>query len=165
MTSVQDTSQASVVEEDVRWAERDGEPLLARIYRPADLGATTPFIVNVHGGAWSAGDRTSGEVYCRALAHAGVAVASIDFRDGRTARHPAANEDIASALSWAPEYAQSLGASADSIGVIGSSSGGHLGLLAATTAHEEVAAYVVALWPEPTRTTATATRSAPASSG
>jgi len=147
MTSVETTSQAQLLEEDVTWAERDGSPLLARIYRPQDIDEHAPFAVNVHGGAWSAGDRTGGEVYCRALAEAGVVVASIDFRDGRTHRHPTASDDVAAALGWAHEYVTGLGISSRSVGVIGSSSGGHLALLAATAAHEELAAYVVALWP------------------
>src|SRR5690606_2311960 len=147
MTSVETASQAPVVEEDVAWAERDGDALLARVYRPRGVDGHTPLVVNVHGGAWSAGERTTGAVSGRAPAQAGVAVASIDFRDGRTHRHPAGSEDVAGALRWAPEYARTLGVSARSIGVIGSSSGGHLALLAATTAPDAIAAYVVALWP------------------
>ena len=147
MMSVPATSLAQVIEEDVGWGKPDGETLLAHIYRPAATTERTPFVLNVHGGAWSAGDRTSGEVYCRALAGLGVVVASIDFRDGRTHRHPAGSDDVASALRWAPEYARALGASPGNLGVIGSSSGGHLALLATTTATKALAAYVVALWP------------------
>ena len=160
-----------VVEEDVVWACPGGESLLATVFRPAAAGrAPYPVLVNVHGGAWFASDRRQGEVYCRALAGLGVVVASIDFRHGPAHQHPAASIDVLNAVRWARLHAERWGGSPQSVGLIGSSSGGHLALLASARpdsleyraapplmdvdgvarAREDVdasAAYVIALWP------------------
>lgn len=162
---------APVIEEDVPWACPDGAELLARVYRPASAGdVPSPVLVNVHGGVWSMADRTQGEVYCRTLAGAGVAVASIDFRHGPAHHHPAGSIDVLNAVRWARLHAEGWGGSPQLIGLIGSSSGGHLALLAsmqpASSEYAAVpplidtdgvarvrddvnasAAYVIALWP------------------
>jgi acetyl esterase len=123
--------------------------LLARVYRPAGAGADAlPALVDVHGGAWNRNDRTSGAVHCRALAAAGMVVASLDFRQGPDHRHPAANEDIATGVRWMRREAAALGADTRRLGICGSSSGGQLALLHALTATGDAAvAYVLALYP------------------
>lgn len=159
-------------EQDVVWARPDGMDLMARIYRPAgDAAGALPAIVDVHGGAWSAGDRDDGALYDRALAAAGFVVISIDFRQGADHPHPAASADVTAAVRWTRLNADALGVDPDRIGLIGSSSGGHLAMLAAlrpnadahlgtplamldapdgAAVHDDVDAsvdYVVALWP------------------
>lgn len=156
-------------EEEGVWARPEGLELTARIYRPADAAGPLPVIVDVHGGAWSAGDRTNGAVYARALAAEGFMVVSVDFRDGPEFQHPTASADVAAAIRWVRLNAEGIGADPERIGLIGSSSGAHLALLAgmkpnvdehtgtpivdmqgAAAAHDEIDAsvdYVVALWP------------------
>lgn len=85
----------------------------------------------VHGGAWSRGDRHAPAVLCELLAAAGFAVLSLDFRDGRQARHPCAVQDVAAGVRYARANAPALGVDAHAVGLIGSSSGGHLALVAA----------------------------------
>ncbi len=135
---------------DLIWREGDG--LAARVYRPPEGSAPAELdgltVVDVHGGAWAARDRTLGHAYNLAVAGAGAAVVAIDFRDGRQARHPAAVDDIAAAVDWAvtdPVAAVEPGR----LALTGSSSGGHLALHTALT-HLDPAldvALVVALWP------------------
>ncbi|MSQ36479.1 MAG: alpha/beta hydrolase [Dehalococcoidia bacterium] len=162
--------QSVIVEEDVVWACPDGERLAATVYRPAASHGASPVLVDVHGGAWSSGDRTGDAVYCRGLAGAGVVVASVDYRQAPAHRHPAASNDVANAVRWARLHAERWGGSPQALGLIGGSSGGHLALLAATRpqgADYEAApplidvegtararadvdasvAYVIALWP------------------
>jgi acetyl esterase/lipase len=88
-------------------------------------------VVDVHGGHWSTGDRRGGEHYDRGLADRGYAVLAIDFRQAPRFTHPAASADIASAVRWARGSAARLGFDPDRIALVGSSSGGHLALLAA----------------------------------
>ncbi|MEL6984465.1 MAG: hypothetical protein AAFO29_18710, partial [Actinomycetota bacterium] len=79
---------------DVVWRTSDG--LQARIYQPSDPSAHSgaasagAVVVDIHGGAWNANDRTLGHRYNTTLAAAGFTVVAVDFRDGRQARHPAA---------------------------------------------------------------------------
>ena len=170
-----------MTEEDRVWARADGQDLLVRLYWPdggaphqQSSAAALPAIIDVHGGAWSSGDRSAGELYNRHLANAGFLVAAIDFRQAPAHRHPAASCDVVAAVRWLRLNAVALGANSTNIdstniGLIGSSSGGHLAMLAATrhaaaehrgtlildcegnaAAHDELdasVAYVIALWP------------------
>lgn len=127
--------------------------LIALVYRPnVESGASLPLVIDIHGGAWSSGHRKSGRHYDRLLAAAGICVVAIDFRQGPDFKHPAAVVDILSAVRWCTSAAQ-LGLKPASIGLMGSSSGGHLALYSALDPDEadrEAAAlvdYVIALWP------------------
>lgn len=123
----------------------------------------------VHGGAWTANDRTTPWVVCEALARKGLTVLSLDFRCGPDHRHPAASADIAAGMRFFKLHSDEFGIDANRIGIIGSSSGGHLvlytGLLPDVPEHRTTAvkvdsttfdsdsdesaepAYIVALWP------------------
>jgi acetyl esterase/lipase len=102
-------------------------------------------VVDVHGGAWCSQDRTLGERYCRAVAESGFTVVSVDFRDGRTARHPAGSDDIVAAVGWVRSQAAALSIDPDRVALMGSSSGGHLALHTALTG--VAVPFVAAFWP------------------
>src|SRR2546430_16596702 len=87
-------------------------------------------LVDVHGGAWSRGDRLTGAFHGRALAASGLLVFSLDFRQGSEAKHPAASADIAAGVRYVRANAQRLGVDPRRIGIVGSSSGGPLAPLA-----------------------------------
>ena len=121
-------------------------------------------MVDIHGGAWSAGHRKNGRHYCRRLAENGIAVLAIDFRHAPAHQHPTANMDIRAAIQFARD---TLEVNVSSLGLIGSSSGGHLALLSGlkpdVAAHmgtlvssnesfagsttSAVVDFVIALWP------------------
>lgn len=134
--------------------KRDGNlELSALVYRPnAHRDAKLPLIIDIHGGAWSSGHRKSGRHYDRLLAAAGNCVVAIDFRQGPDFKHPASVVDILAAIQWCSN-APPFDVKPASIGLVGSSSGGHLALYAALDPDEidrEAAAridYVIALWP------------------
>ena len=124
-----------VDETDVPFARPEGLELLARLYRPrGEPAAPLTALVDVHGGAWSRNDRTSGAHHCRALAASGLVVISLDFRQGGEHKHPAANADVAAGVRFARARAGALGIDPTRIGLVGSSSGGQLVLLAAVKA-------------------------------
>jgi acetyl esterase len=156
-----------IVEEDFVYARADGTELQAHSFRPQRTG-TLPAIIDIHGGAWSAGDRMQGALYDRALASSGLYVLAIDFRQAPQARHPAASRDVAAAVRYLRAHAKRLDIDPASIGLIGSSSGGHLAMLAAFTPNDSTfrgtqiatangfaaadesnagVRYVVAMWP------------------
>ena len=114
--------------------------LLAQVHQPRSASERAgKGIVMVHGGAWTSNDRLSPYVLCDALAGRGLSVFSLDFRDGRTGRHPCAVQDITAGIRFVRAHADEFGIDAEQIGLIGSSSGGHLVLLAA--AQPDVAAH------------------------
>jgi acetyl esterase/lipase len=119
------------------YVTRAGLPTLARVYRSTSTPSEgAPVVVDVHGGAWSRGDRSMGELYDRALAERGFVVAAIDFRHAPRFQHPAGSADVTRAVRWVREAADLLGGDGSRIGLVGSSSGGHLALLAACRPNE-----------------------------
>lgn len=151
-----------IKETDIPYATTHGAELLGRIYQPDDpIGHG---IVMVHGGAWTTNDRLTPSVMSRQLANRGLVVFSLDFRCGPTFQHPAASADIASGIRYFRSHAEAFKIRPDTIGLIGSSSGGHLVLFTAlqpnVPMHQTTSvldsgeafvdasvSYVVALWP------------------
>ena len=116
--------------EDVTYLEHDGQPLLARIYKPHGTGPF-PLIIDLHGGAWCKKDRTSDAGTDEPLARSGVTVVSLDFRMPPTAGYPASLVDVNYAIRWCKAHAAELKTRPDMIGILGVSSGGHQAMLAA----------------------------------
>lgn len=160
-------TQPKVKFEDVVFAKAQDRQLLARCYRSEhSIGHG---IVMVHGGAWTANDRTTPWFVSESLARKGLTVLSLDFRCGPDFTHPAASADVAAGIRFLRFHAKEFGVHAESVGFIGSSSGGHLVLFAGLNSqredhqstqicvdeerYEEVRevsatpAYIVALWP------------------
>jgi acetyl esterase/lipase len=123
-----------IEEQDAPFARPAGVDLQARVYRPRGAPARPwPALVDVHGGAWSRGDRATGALHCRALAAGGLVVVSLDFRQGPEHQHPAASADVAAGVRWTRAHAARLGIDPGRLGLLGSSSGGQLALLQAVT--------------------------------
>src|ERR687887_230249 len=104
--------------------------LLARVYRPRGTGPF-PALIEIHGGAWNAGDRTQNAELARALAASGTVVVSVDFRLGGQAPYPASIADVNFATRWLKSRASDFGATPEALGGLGLSSGGHMLMLSA----------------------------------
>src|SRR5687768_9484867 len=78
---------------DVEYRRDGGEGWLATIYQPEGEGPF-PALLDVHGGAWCAGDRKNNEQTCQALAASGLVLAAIDFRLGPQHPYPASIADV-----------------------------------------------------------------------
>jgi len=115
---------------DLVYHQVNGKPRLARLYQPAGSGSF-PAVVQVHGGAWNAKDRTDGQHTSLDLAAAGIVVLSIDFRNAPEAPYPASMQDINLGIRWLKTHARKFGSAPERVGVYGTSSGGHQALLAA----------------------------------
>jgi acetyl esterase len=126
----------------------------ATLFQPN--GSAKAAIVDVHGGAWTSGDRAMNIVISRYLAARGIAVLAIDFAMPPVAAYPAVVAEVSSGLDTLATLAPSLGCDARNIGILGTSSGGHLALLAALRPFDArygrgdaafAANFVVACWP------------------
>ena len=106
-----------------------GGPLVATLYRPS--GDTLGAVVDIHGGAWTSGDRTMNVAIARHLAANRIAVLALDFRMPPAAAYPEVLTDVADGIRWLKTHAAEAGTHASRIGLLGTSSGGHLALLAA----------------------------------
>src|SRR5258708_27409357 len=128
MSVTADRVAYDVASEDIEYQRIDGEPLLARIYRPRGSGPF-PAVVGVHGGAWTSGDRTNNAAIDQALAAAGTVVMALDFRIAPRWPYPAAVADVNFGIRWLKAHAAQLDTRPDWVGAVGSSSGGQQMLL------------------------------------
>jgi len=99
--------------------------LIARIYQPQGSGPF-PVLVDLHGGAWSRKDRYANEPMARAIAAAGMLVISPDLRLSDEAPYPACVQDAHYAIRWVKHKAKEWNGDVATLGVLGSSSGGHV---------------------------------------
>ena len=107
------------------------------LYLPAAAGkypSDAPFLVYIHGGAWSGGKKSDVATVCADLAENGLAVMSVNYALDNRAKggaHTFADmlRDIDLAVAHVPRLAQAAGLEVSRIAVGGSSAGGHLALL------------------------------------
>jgi acetyl esterase/lipase len=121
--------------EDQVYQRVGGAPLLARLYRPDGTGPF-PAVLEVHGGAWTSGDRLNNVSIAEALAADGIIVLSIDFRMPPVAGYPDTVADVNFGVRWLKAHTAEWGGRADLVGGLGTSSGGHLLLLSALRPHD-----------------------------
>lgn len=149
-----------VLTEDLIYQSPNGKDLSARLYRPDGPGPF-PAVLEVHGGAWTSGDRLNNVAIAESLAADGIMVLSIDFRMPPEARYPVASQDVNLGIRFLKANATRFGSRPDLVGSLGTSSGGHLVLLSALrptdprytaiplagSDHDASLAFAVACWP------------------
>ncbi len=106
----------------------DGQDLNIRIYIPAGLPENAPMVLDIHGGAFVAGNLDIDNSRCIALAtRIPAVVVGVEYRLCVGGIHfPAPLMDCHAAYVWMQENAASFGADGTKIGIHGSSSGGNL---------------------------------------
>lgn len=114
--------------EDLEYHHPGGTALLARFYRPEGQGPF-PAVLEVHGGAWTSGDRFNNVSIAEYLAAHGIVVLSIDFRMPPAARYPETVADVNFGIRFLKASAERFATRSELIGGLGTSSGGHLLLL------------------------------------
>jgi len=117
---------------DVPYLEVDGVTLTLDVYRAAGDGPH-PALIAVHGGSWYRGDKSQWSGSAADLVGAGFTVFAIDYRlspPGGSAGFGDALRDVQRAIGWVEGHASTYEVDPDAIGLIGSSAGAHLALLA-----------------------------------
>ena len=102
-----------------------GRMLMARVYQPQGVGPF-PTLLDLHGGAWNNKDRGANEPMDRAVAASGVLVVAIDLTLAPEAAYPASVQDGNYGVRWLKSKAAEWNGEAANLGVLGSSSGGHV---------------------------------------
>ena len=118
-----------VTETELRRAV-SGRMLMARVYQPQGVGPF-PTLLDLHGGAWNNKDRFANEPMDRAVAASGVLVVAVDLTLAPEAPYPASVQDGNYAVRWLKAKAAEWNGEAANLGVLGSSSGGHVAELLA----------------------------------
>jgi acetyl esterase/lipase len=111
-----------------------GRQLMARIYQPVSSNAGAgpfPVLLDLHGGAWQRKDRKAEEPMDRAIAASGVLVVAIDMTISGEAPYPACVQDASYGVRWLKVRAAEWNGDPSTLGLYGSSSGGHVAELIA----------------------------------
>jgi acetyl esterase len=119
--------------------------LMARVYQPQGEGPF-PVLLDVHGGAWNDQDRTANAPVDERLAASGILVVAIDVRLAREAPYPGSVADVNYGIRWLKAKAREWNGEPETLGALGSSSGGHVLELCAMRPHD--ARYTVYPLPE-----------------
>lgn len=115
----------------------DGNEIYVRLLRPEGVAGPLPTVYYIHGGGMQILSAYYGNyrAWARMLAHEGVAVAMVEFRNSITpsavpevAPFPAGLNDCVSGLRWLHDNAADHGIDPDRIVVSGESGGGNLTL-------------------------------------
>ncbi len=110
---------------DVECRRDPGRTLMARIYQPQGAGPF-PALLDVHGGAWNDQDRTANAAVDERLAASGILVVAIDLRWAKEAPYPASVADANYGIRWLKAKALGWKGNPQTVGALGSSSGGHV---------------------------------------
>ena len=115
---------------DVEFRKNPARTLLARIYQPQGKGPF-PALLDLHGGAWNDKDRLANVPMDEALAKSGMLVVAVDLRLAPEAPYPGSVQDANYAVRWLKHKAKEWNGDASRLGVLGSSTGGHVAELLA----------------------------------
>jgi len=124
------TAQFEIKEWDVEFRKTPGRTLMARIYQPQGAGPF-PTLLDLHGGAWHDKDRFANVPMDQAAARSGVLVVAIDMRNSPEAPYPGSVQDANYGVRWLKMKAREWKGDPENLGVLGSSSGGHVAELLA----------------------------------
>ncbi|MCX6953720.1 MAG: alpha/beta hydrolase [Verrucomicrobia bacterium] len=129
----------AAVQTDIEYGRAAGVSLKLDASIPDGPGPF-PAVILVHGGGWSAGDKSGGpsKGYMAPmhapLAAAGFAWFSINYRLAPDFRYPAPVEDVETAIRWVKAHAAEYHIDPRRIALSGESAGGHLVAMAAVRA-------------------------------
>ena len=110
---------------DLEFRRDPARALMARIYQPQGEGAF-PALLDLHGGAWNNQDRTANAPMDERLAASGLLVVAIDLRLAPEAPYPASVADANFGVRWLKAKAREWKGDPETVGALGSSSGGHV---------------------------------------
>lgn len=124
---------AEVIHRDLAYADRS--PLTALdLYMPKGVEGP-PVVVQIHGGAFVAGDKSghggSGPTGARALLQAGLAVAAINYRLAPGTVWPGQLDDMLDAFAFIRRKAGTYGYDGGRIGIFGQSAGAYFAAMTA----------------------------------
>lgn len=123
---------AGEIRKDIEFAFVDGHSLKLDLYQPS-APKDSSLVVWIHGGGWQGGSKEKCEM--KWLADHGFTVASISYRLTDKAIFPAQIHDCKAAIRWLRANASKYGYRTDKVGVAGSSAGGMLSALVATSGY------------------------------
>jgi len=125
------TPASGASESNVVYGVVDGTKLLLDVYRPATGKPPYPAVILIHGGGWSAFDKSTMAGMGRLLAHYGFVAFAIDYRllSGPKNLWPAQLDDAQRAVRWVRANAKKYDVDPAHIGAFGHSAGAQMAAL------------------------------------
>ena len=122
---------------DIEYGQADGQSLKLDANTPDGPGPF-PVAILIHGGGWATGDKAAlYHIPTEALSKANFTWFSINYRLAPKNLWPACFDDTLTAIRWVKLHAAEYKGDPNKIALLGYSAGGHLALLAATTANKD----------------------------
>jgi acetyl esterase len=118
-------NQLEVKISDVEFRRAPARTLMARIYQPQGDGPF-PVLLGLHGGAWNNQDRAANAPMDERLAASGILVVAVDLTLAPEAPYPASVADANYGIRWLKAKAREWNGDPETLGALGSSSGGHV---------------------------------------
>ncbi|MEQ1748194.1 MAG: alpha/beta hydrolase [Prosthecobacter sp.] len=135
LSAIAVSASAQSTTNDIEYARVGDQVLNLDLHTPKVANA--PPLVFVHGGAWRGGSKS--DVPIAKLLDHGFAIASVDYRLSTEAQFPAQIHDIKAAIRFLRAKSKLFQINTASIGIVGSSAGGHLAaLVGVTNGHAEL---------------------------
>src|SRR5579863_3314975 len=127
------SSQATdAIQQNVTYATINGADLNLDVYEPTDGGnQPRPAVILIHGGGWSAFDKSTMSGMGHFLSRSGFVAFAVDYRllKGTENRWPTQLDDVQRAVRWVRANAAKYGVNPDHIGAFGHSAGAQLAAL------------------------------------
>ena len=142
-SSTQSENETQEIElTDVKYGSHDRNKM--DIYLPANRNPETPFVVNIHGGAWTVGDKSNDTSLSKYLLSKGIAVANINYRYANsTDTHlPELLDDVDQAFKYLIVHSKDWNTRNTGFSITGQSSGAHISLMYAYTKTDKIKAIV-----------------------
>jgi arylsulfatase A len=118
---------------NLTYAKYGDRTLEMDLYRPKITRGALPAVVCIHGGGWAKGSKANYTKIAQAFAGRGYIAVAISYRLSGEAPFPAAIQDCKAAVRFLRANARAYDINPERIGAIGSSAGGHLAALLATS--------------------------------
>ncbi|WP_374444006.1 prolyl oligopeptidase family serine peptidase [Epilithonimonas sp.] len=114
------------------------------IYLPENRNINTPFVVNIHGGAWTLGDKNFDTKLSEYLFSKGIAVANINYRyaNDNDIHLPELLSDVDAVFNYLIEHSKEWNTRDTGFSIGGESSGAHMSLMYAYTGKKYIKAIV-----------------------
>jgi acetyl esterase len=123
-TSYDPSNQFEIKTWDTEFRKSPTRMLMARVYQPQGVGPF-PVLLDLHGGAWNNKDRSANGYMDEVIARSGMLVVAVDLTRAPEAPYPASVQDANYGVRWVKLKSQEWNGDAATLGVLGSSSGGH----------------------------------------
>ena len=118
------TNQCDITISEIEFRRAPKRVLMARVYQPQGDGPF-PVLLDLHGGAWNNKDRGANAMMDESLARSGILVVAIDLTRAPEAPYPSSVQDANYGVRWLKHKAREWNGAPETIGALGSSSGGH----------------------------------------